>query len=140
MSEFVPFPESDAIVSHADEWADIFIRPDQIAVVHLKPKSYSRITVNLIIDRVRSMQRTEKLLVLILAHPESSVNYGGIRSLFSKKSLTYSVAKAYVLYKPHHFILSKMCMAVFRPRTPIRFFRNRPEAETWLSSFTGYGI
>ena len=104
------------------------------------PRGYSRKTVNQIIDKIREMQGHEKLVVLILSHPKSSVDLSGIRSLFSRKSLSYSVAKAYVISKPIHFILAKICIAIYKPKMPIRFYRRREEAETWLSSLVVFGI
>jgi hypothetical protein len=128
------------VASESDEWADIRLRDDHIAEVHLRPRGYNRNTVSGIIDKIRSLQDHNQLLVLILAHPDSSIDLSGIKGLFSRKSLSYSVAKAYVIHKPVHFLLAKACLALYRPRMPIRFFKRREEAEAWLGCFVGYGI
>src|ERR1043165_5214104 len=107
------------IATHADEWADVRLRDDHVAEVHLFGRGYNRTTVGKVIDKVRSMHPSEHLLVLILAHPKSSIDLGGIRGLFSRKSLTYSVAKAYVCHKPIHFFLARIAMSVYQPKMPI---------------------
>jgi hypothetical protein len=133
-------PAQHVIATHRDEWAEVRVRNDHIAEVHLYGRGYNRAIVSKVIDKVRSMHPSEHLLVLILAHPKSSIDPGGIHGLFSRKSLTYSVAKAYVCQKPIHFFLARIALSVYQPKMPIRFFRERAEAEAWLSSFAGYGI
>jgi hypothetical protein len=129
------------IVSRStDEWADIIVRDDRLVEVHLCPRGYSRANVDQIIGKIKEMQSATQLLVLILADKKSSINLGGIRGLFSRRSLSYSVAKAYVIQKPVHFLLSKICLALFQPKTPIRFFKDRREAESYLKGFVGYGL
>ena len=125
---------------YSDEWAEILVRDDLITEVHLKPGSYDRSHVERIINRIKELKKSNQLLVLILAHKKSSVTLDGIRGLFSRDSLTYSVAKAYVIYKPFHFFLAKACMFIYEPSTPIRFFNNRDEAEAWLTRLIGYGL
>jgi hypothetical protein len=125
---------------YEDEYVRIFMRPDGIVEIRLFPRSYGPGVIYNVIDQVQKRKPHDHLLILIISDRRSSVTLKGITTLFSKRSLTYSVAKAYVISKPIHFFLSRICMRVYRPRLPLRFFNNRADAETWLKGLMGYGL
>jgi hypothetical protein len=64
----------------------------------------------------------------------------GIRAVLSKPGTDYSAAKAYVFQTRLQFFLAHVGKRIFKPQIPIRFFRDRSDAETWLSTFQGYGV
>jgi hypothetical protein len=122
------------VAQYKDELAEIFLREDHIAEVQLLARDYNKALVDKVIRNVRRLVPDEKPGILILAHDKSAVTLNGIRELFSQESLTYASAKAYVIHKPAHFVLAKVCMLVYHPTLPIRFFSRKEEAEAWLAS------
>jgi len=136
----IPGSQQKIILRYSTEWADIAVREDQIVEVQLFPKAYSKSRVSAVINKIKEITGRSNLLVLIKAHPKSTVTIDGLNSVFSKPNITYSTAKAYVLPMAWQFAIAKTARLFFKPKKPIRFFRTHDAAETWLSSFRGYGI
>jgi hypothetical protein len=102
--------------------------------VNLEAAVYRRSDIDIVIEKIREMTNYSTLLVLVIAHKRSRISPDGIRKLFSKASTSYPVAKAYVINRPVHFMLSRLCMRIYKPKTPIKFFARQDEAEKWLLS------
>jgi hypothetical protein len=119
---------------HTDEFAEILVREDHLVEVQLKGREYNKAKIDAVIATIRQLTPAESLLVLIIAHDRSAITLDGIKELFSKEALSYPIAKAYVIRKNAHFVLAKVCMLVYQPVTPIRFFSRQSEAEDWLKS------
>jgi hypothetical protein len=133
-------PKYRILLTYNYEWADISFRSDEIVEVRLLAKAYSKQKVTSVIDKIKELSGRESLLVLIITDPKSTVTFDGIKAVFSKSAISYSVAKAYVFHTRLQFFLARAGHFVFKPKTPIRFFNDKTKAETWLSSFQGYGM
>jgi hypothetical protein len=128
------------ISEYRDAWAEIYFRSDDIIEVHLLPGLYNSKKVLGTIDKIKELSGKSNLLVLTATNKRSMVTYSGIQAVFSKPAMNYSMAKAYLFHNSVQFFLANIGRFIFQPKTPIRFFKNREDAETWLSSFRGYGI
>lgn len=126
-------PENYSITTrHAGKTWEILVRSDNIVQVNLSAAVYGRSDINEVIEKIRELTNYSTLLVLVIAHKRSRITPDGIRKLFSKMSVSYPVAKAYVINRPLHFMLARLCMRIYKPKTPIKFFASRGEAEKWL--------
>jgi hypothetical protein len=125
---------------HDHEWAKIHFRDDSIVEVHLLPGLYNGEKVLSIIDKIKELSDEPLLLVLTITDRHSMVTYSGIQAVFSKPAVIYSIAKAYLFHNRMQFFLANVGRLIFRPKVPIRFFKNREDAEKWLGSFRGYGM
>ena|ERR1041384_7271914 len=130
----------DIIAAYEEEWANIYFRSDDIVEVHLLPGVYNGKKVMHVIDRIKILSGKSKLLVLTITDRRSMSTYSGVRAVFSKPAVDYSMAKAYLFHNKMQFLLANLGRWIFRPTIPIRFFRDREAAETWLSTFRGYGL
>ena len=133
-------PTEKVVNTHISQESHIYIRSDNIAEVHLLPGIYHGERVKGVIEKIKTMTPNKQLLVLVITDKRSMSTLSGIKAVLSKPGTNYSVAKAYVLQTPIQFLLAHIGKRMFRPQIPIRFFKERTEAETWLSSFQGYGI
>jgi hypothetical protein len=121
-------------VHHTDELAEILVRTDGIVEVQLRSKEYNKEIIGTIIATIKRLSADAQLRILVIAAERSQITLDGVKSLFSKEALSYSIAKAYVIKKNSHFVLAKVCMLLYQPTTPIRFFSTQKEAENWLQS------
>jgi hypothetical protein len=128
------------LAEYNHEWAKIFFRDDDIVEVHLQPGLFNDVKVLGIIDMIKERQSKPDLFVLTVTNRKSMVTYSGLKAVFSKPALNYSIAKAYLFHNKMQFFLANLGRLIFRPKIPIRFFKSMKEAETWLSSFRGYGM
>ena len=116
-----------------DAW-EVLVRSDQIVQVNLSGVVYGRPEIESVIGKIRELSQPSTMLVLVISHPQSRITVDGIRKLFSRESTSYPVAKAYVISRPVHFTLAKWCLRIYKPKTPIRIFADKNEAERWLLS------
>jgi hypothetical protein len=128
------------IAEYKEEWANLYFRSDDIVEVHLLPGVYNGTKVLHVIERIKALSGKSKLLVLTITDRRSMSTYSGVKAVFSKPAVDYSVAKAYLFHNKLQFFLANVGRLVFRPTIPIRFFKSRETAETWLHSFRGYGM
>jgi hypothetical protein len=138
ISEFKP--EYKILSEHKDEWTTIYFRDDDIVEVHLFPGLYDSKKVLGAIEKIKALSHTSNLLVLTVTDRHSMVTFSGIQAVFSKPADNYSIAKAYLFHSRTQFFLANAGKLFFRPKTPIRFFKDRKEAEKWLYNFRGYGV
>ncbi len=123
------------VVSRHEEKAyEILVRSDNIVQVNLTGAVYKRSDIDTVIGNIRKVTQSSTMLILVITSKKSRITADGIRMLFSKASTSYPVAKAYVISRPVHFMLAKLCLRNYKPRTPIKFFGDRAEAENWLLS------
>ena len=132
--------EITVLSHHACDWADVYFRDDRITEVHLRAAYYNRGRVDGVIQDILRLSGHDNLLVLVVTHARSMVTPGGLSAVFAKDAVDYSMAKAYVFHNGLQFFLARLGRRLFRPKRPIRFFRSRGEAETWLHSLMGYGL
>jgi hypothetical protein len=123
---------SEVVAYHSFEGVDIYFRSDKIVEIVLQPILYNKSMIDQVIIRLMELKSRQGLYMLIVSHPDSSISVDGIMALFSKLSLNYSSAKAYVIHKKFHFFLSTLCLQVYQPAMPIKFFNNQGLAEDWL--------
>jgi hypothetical protein len=133
-------PAEKVVLEYKDRYSHIYMRSDNIAEVHLFPGIYYGTKVNTVIERIKVMSKTNHLLVLVITHKGSMSTLSGIKAVLSKPGTNYSAAKAYVFQTPVQFFLAHLGKRIYSPQIPIRFFKDRAAAETWLNSFQGYGI
>jgi hypothetical protein len=133
-------PSEKVVLKYIDQHSHIYLRNDNIAEVHLFPGIYHGSKVKGVIEKIKTMSTNKHLLVLVITDKRSMSTLSGIKAVLSKPGTNYSVAKAYVLQTPVQFFLAYIGKRVFTPQIPIRFFKKREEAETWLSTFQGYGV
>jgi hypothetical protein len=132
---------SDKILSeHHHPWARIYIRTDDVVEVHLHPGRYNSEKVLGVIEEIKRLKNKQQLLILTIPHKRSMSTLSGVKAVFSKPGVDYSMAKAYVFPSYLQYIIARAGRLYFRPTTPMRFFRNRETAESWLKTFQGYGI
>lgn len=124
----------DVVSRYEDKAYEILVRSDNIVQVNLTGAVYKRSDIDTVIGNIRTITQSSTMLILVITNKRSRITADGIRKLFSKASTSYPVAKAYVISRPVHFILAKLCLRIYQPRTPIRFFGDRAEAERWLLS------
>lgn len=132
--------DNNSGAAHSDGSAAILLRTDQVVEVHLRAGRYNAAKVLGVIDKIVELNPREKILVLVITTSRSMVTYSGLVAVFSRPAVNYSMAKAYILQTRIQFFLAHLGKRIFRPSKPIRFFKTRHEAETWLKSFMGYGI
>src|SRR5205814_8004893 len=108
--------------------------------VHLLPGWYNAKKVLGTIDKIRELSGRHVILILTVTNKKSMVTWSGFKAVYSKPSLNYAVAKAYLFHTRMQFFLANLGRLIFRPEIPIRFFRDKNTAATWLSSFGGYGV
>jgi hypothetical protein len=128
------------ISSHENEISRIFVRNDEIVEVHLLATYYNAARVMGVIDHIKAVKDRPRLLVLVVSEPRSMVTYSGMKAVFSPSAVNYSMARAYVFQTYIQFLLARLGKFIVRPKTPMRFFRFREDAEKWLSAFQGYGM
>lgn len=133
-------PLHRVISEYADDVSRIYLRTDDIVEVHLLATYYNAARVNAVIERIRQLHNRPRLLVLVITEPRSMVTVSGMKAVFASSAVNYSMARAYVFQTYIQFFLARFGKFVIRPKTPMRFFRTRAAAETWLSSFQGHGI
>ena len=126
--------------SYKDDLCSVLVRADNIVENHLCPAFYTGERVLGVIEKIRKTGNRPKLLVLALSHHRSMISYTGLQAVFSQEAISYSMAKAYVLRSYTQSVIAHVSRFVFKPKTPIRFFKTQQKAETWLSTFQGYGI
>jgi hypothetical protein len=129
MTELFPIPQSQKVPINS-----IHQRPDYIIEIGLQPIEYGKEEVQTVISQVKKVAGNRPMLLLIEAADRSTVTWSGIRALFSKESIAYSLGKAYVVHNWFHFLLAQCYLMVLQPITPLRFFRKKAPAETWLKS------
>jgi hypothetical protein len=132
--------DNNIVIVHNDDRAKIFLRDDEIVEVHLRPGRYNAEKVLGVIDKILQHTNRPKILVLVVTTPRSMVTFSGLVAVFSKPAVRYSMAKAYVFQTNVQFFLAHLGKLIFKPKTPIRFFRERAQAESWLRSFVGFGL
>jgi hypothetical protein len=123
---------ADVVAFHKMAEVEIYFRSDRIVEVMLMPIEYNKDKIDQVISRLNGLRSRDGLYLLISSHPDSTISMDGVFALFSRMSLTYSSAKAYVIHKKLHFFLSSLCMQVYKPEVPIKFFNSQTEAEKWL--------
>jgi hypothetical protein len=116
------------------------MRSDHITEVHLFPGVYHGKKVLGVVEKIKAMSKRKHLLVLVITDRRSMSTLSGIKAVLSKPGTEYSAAKAYVFQTNLQFLLAHLGKSIFKPQIPIRFFKNRASAETWLSTFQGFGI
>jgi hypothetical protein len=122
------------LTEHKDARCAIRLREDYIVEVRLQPMLYKKPDVEYIISTINNITANKAMLVLVVTENGSDITFDGIKVLFSKDSLSYPIAKAYYIRKKLHFFLSRICMLLYRPATPIKFFNDEAAAEKWLKS------
>ena len=125
--------EVKVIASSNDPVSEITFRSDYVVEVRLKPINYSLKEVELEIQNILKIAGGKSILVLVISHEGSHITLDGLKSLFKRSNTSYPLAKAYVLKRKSHFKLARLCKVLFSPVTPMEFFDNVCEAETWLN-------
>jgi hypothetical protein len=123
-----------------DKVSHIYMRKDGITEVHLFPGVYDGKKVLAVVERIKIMSERKHLLVLVITDKRSMSTLSGIKAVLSKPGTDYSAAKAYVFQTRLQFLLAHAGKRLLKPQIPIRFFKDREGAETWLSTFQGFGI
>lgn len=123
-----------------DSIARIYLRKDEIVETHLLPTFYNGERVMNVIERIKEIRPKGLLLVLVLTDARSVVTWSGLKAVFSRSAVNYSMARAYVFQTYSQFFLARLGKFIVQPKTPMRFFKSRARAEAWLSTFQGHGI
>jgi hypothetical protein len=133
-------PLEKVLSEHHDAVSRIYLRSDDIVEVHLLATYYNAERVLGVIDRIKQLNANQRLFVLVITDVRSMVTASGMKAVFSPTAVHYSMARAYVFQTYTQFLLARLGKFIVKPKTPMRFFRHRRSAETWLSSFQGYGM
>jgi len=140
MSRRSGLPFDKIVAEHHHQWARIYLRTDDVVEVHLFPGKYNSEKVLGVVEEIKRLKNKPHLLILTLPHRLSMSTWSGVKAVFSKPGVDYSMAKAYVFPSYLQYIIAKAGRWYLRPVSPMRFFRKREQAEAWLKSFQGYGI
>ena len=133
-------PSNKILSEHSDQFSRIYMRSDEIVEVHLLATYYNGERVSAVIRKIKEHNTRPRLLVLVITEARSMVTYSGMKTVFSPSAVNYSMARAYVFQTYVQFFLARFGKFIVRPKTPMRFFKHRSSAETWLSTFQGQGI
>jgi hypothetical protein len=125
--------EVKVIASSNDPESEITFRSDYVVEVQLKPINYGLKEVDSVISNILKIAGGKSILVLVVSHEGSNITLDGLKGLFKRSNTSYPLAKAYVLKRKSHFKLAKLCMVLFSPVTPMQFFDNVCDAESWLN-------
>jgi hypothetical protein len=117
-----------------DELAEILMREDHILEVRLRGMHYGKPEIIQLSYFIKQLTGSSASLLLIVADDRSQITLEGLKCLFIDTAQTYQLAKAYVLKKKSHFNLARVCLILYNPVTPVRFFESSGEAESWLRS------
>ena len=112
---------------------EVYIKTSRILGVKAEQDmEYDKEQVEQIISNVQFLAQGQKYLVLISAGPLTTITFQGLRALASHQSFAYAHAKAYVIHTLSQRIMANFYLRYFKPKVPVKFFKNEREAELWL--------
>ena len=85
-----------------------------------------------LISNIKFIAQSKKYLVLVDAGPLSTFTYNGIKLLAQPDSSSYAYAKAYIIHTIAQRLMLNVYQRFFKPSIPIKFFKDKREAELWL--------
>lgn len=111
---------------------EVALKETNVLSVDLTKTEYDKEEVEHITENIRYIARDHKYLLLINSDPESSITYEGLKVLARPGSLSYAIAKAYVITSLPQKLMANFYLHFFKPSIPVKFFKNKREAELWL--------
>lgn len=93
---------------------------------------YDKDDVKTILDNIIYLAKDKKYLVLVNAGPRLSITYDALKLLVRSDETHYAYAKAYVIHTLPQKLIAGFYLRFFRPKVPVRFFKDHREAEAWL--------
>lgn len=95
-------------------------------------------TVDRILKRIDEYTGNKSFLTLINCEPLARTTFKALRRMGKPDALRYSIAKAYVIHTFHQRIMAQVFVLLFKPKKPVRFFKNKEKARKWLSDLVIY--
>jgi hypothetical protein len=115
-----------------DELCSISIG-QKILIINLHNGLFDVKTVEGILTKLDTYTTDKKYLTLINCDKSARTTIKALRKMAKPRAMKYAIAKAYVIQSLHQKIMANVFLLVFRPRIPVKFFRNDTKAKEWLN-------
>ena len=116
----------------------IKLRSDNVLQINtLKDIEYGLDEAKEIIKNILEITKNKKYYVLVVSGEYSNVTIESMKLLSSPIAMSYAIAKAYVINSLPQKLMANFYLKFLKPEKPVRFFKNKNDAEIWLKTFKG---
>jgi hypothetical protein len=95
-------------------------------------------TVERILKKIDEYTGDKSFLTVINCEKSANTTLKVLRLMAKPGSMRYSIAKAYVIHTFHQKIMADIFLLVFKPKKPVKFFRDEEKARKWLEDLVIY--
>ena len=92
-------------------------------------------TVERILHKIDEYTAGKQFLTVINCEPSAKTTFKAIRRMGKPSAMQYTIAKAYVIRTFHQKIMADIFLLLFKPKKPVKFFRDVEKAKQWLTDF-----
>jgi hypothetical protein len=111
----------------------IYLKETNIVGVEVNQEmEYGIDEVSQVISNIKFLAGDKKYLILVKAGPQSTISFEAMRLLATPDAMGYAHAKAYVINTLSQRIMGNFFLRYFKPKVPIKFFKDTKNAEVWL--------
>jgi len=110
----------------------------KIFEVTLHAGLFDVLTVDRILKKIDEYTGEKSYLTMINCEKGAHTTIKVLRRMAKADALRYSIAKAYVIHTFHQKIMADIFLLVFKPKKPVKFFRDENKARKWLTELVIY--
>jgi len=114
-----------------DELCSLYIGK-KFLEINLHEGLYDVPTVERILGKIEIYTKGKQFLTVINCE-SAKTTFKALRKMGQPNAMQYAVAKAYVITTPHQKIMANIFLMLFKPKKPVRFFRDTESAKEWLT-------